>query len=144
MTHPRSTEHDELIQDLRRSRFFGCSTNGCQTDAPKCDRCVLLQRVITALLAVPPEGVRPQGIVNCTRDPNTCKCKYCDFPKCLREAAEGAQGWRAKALGEAAQIVDQRIAWYEHCDFPADDLKQIASDIRNRALVADPPAREET
>lgn len=41
-------EH-ELIHDLRRARFFGCCTNGCETDTPTCERCLFIAKVIAEL-----------------------------------------------------------------------------------------------
>jgi hypothetical protein len=45
----------ELIQELRSTRFFGCCTNGCKTDAPTCQRCKFIARIIIALRTVEQE-----------------------------------------------------------------------------------------
>jgi hypothetical protein len=39
----------EQIQDLRRMRFFRCSTNGCKTDAPTCEACLFLAGLTNTL-----------------------------------------------------------------------------------------------
>jgi hypothetical protein len=39
----------EQIQDLRRMRFFGCTVNGCKTDAPTCERCLFLSGLTNTL-----------------------------------------------------------------------------------------------